>query len=124
LTVQPLEHGHLGAAFSTPARPEVHEHHLAAEILDRKAARIGRAAAEVRRCGPRGIAGEIERLEEWRHRRFGSREAARRNEEQRQGEPPCDHGFCMTARMSRRSVSLYTTVVAPFSTIHLLRIVP
>ena len=83
LAVKPFEHGHLRATLCTPARPEVDKDHLAAEILDREPARVDRAPAEVRRGGSGGVAGEIEWLEKRRHRRFGSREAARRGDEQR-----------------------------------------
>src|SRR4029453_9241979 len=124
LAVEPLEHGHLGPTLRTPARPEVHEHHFAAEVLHRESACVDRASAEVRRGGPGGVAGEIERLEKRRHRRVGSREAARRNDEQRQREPPRAHGFSMMARMSRRSVSLYTTSAVGLSSSRFLRIVP
>src|SRR2546425_4060747 len=130
-TVEPLQHGHLRATLQTPARPEVQENHLPPEVRQRDLARIDRASAEVGRRGAGGIADEVEWFEERCHRRFGSHRTTLGDDEQRAREqtsvartprpprsprrPQADRryrqGFATISRISRRSVSLYTTVV-------------
>src|SRR2546422_1852050 len=140
----PLQHGHLRATLQTPARPEVQENHLPPEVRQRDLARIDRASAEVGRRGAGGIADEVEWFEERCHRRFGSHRTTLGDDEQRAREqtslartprpprsprrPQADRryrqGFATISRISRRSVSLYTTVVSGFSMTHFLRITP
>src|SRR6266850_29335 len=112
-------------AFAAPARPEVQEEDLSAKIRQRDLSRLDRAPAEVGRRGAGRIALEVEWLEEPSHV-LGRDRTALGDDDQRprdQGRRR-PQGFAMISRISRRSESLYTTVVSGFSMTHFFRITP